>query len=83
MNKIDYEKYDFNVKGIIEVNSPEGVISFETSDIKKRLYGIAAVNKLLELGKNVTKTVKGDSILEQLIQKIPGQIEIISAKAIK
>jgi len=58
-------------------------VSFEISDIKKRLYGIAAVNKLLELGKNVTKTVKGDPILEQLIQKIPGKIEIISAKAIK
>lgn len=83
MNKIDYEEYDFNVKGIIEVNSPEDVVSFETSDIKKILYRIAAVNKLLELGKNVAKTVKGDSILEQLIQKIPGQIEIISAKAIK
>jgi len=83
MNKIDYEEYDFNVKGIIEVNSPESVVSFEISDIKKRLYGIAAVNKLLELGKNVTKTVKGDPILEQLIQKIPGKIEIISAKAIK
>ena len=79
---MDYDEYDFNIKGIIKVNSPEGVISITTPQLKEALYNIAAFNKLLELGKNTTSTIKGNKLLEPLTQKISGKIEIISHEAI-
>ncbi|WP_193149890.1 hypothetical protein [Sulfurimonas sediminis] len=44
---MDYDEYDFNIKGIIKVDSPEGVISITTPQLKEALYNIAAFNKLL------------------------------------
>lgn len=78
-----YDEYDFNIKGIIKVNSPEGIISITTPQLKEGLYNIEAFNKLLELGKNTKSIVKGNKILEPLTQKISGKIEIISHEAIK
>jgi len=80
---MDYDEYDFNIKGIIKVDSPEGVISITTPQLKEALYNIAAFNKLLELGKSTKSTVKGNKLLEPLTQKISGKIEIISHEAIK
>jgi len=80
---MDYDEYDFNIKGIIKVNSPEGVISITIPKLKYALYNIEAFNKLLELGKNTKSTVKGNKLLEQLTQKISGKIEIISHEAIR
>jgi len=79
---MDYDEYNFNIKGIIKVNSPEGVISITTPKLKEALYSIEAFNKLLELGKSTKSAVKGNGLLEPLTQKISGKIEIISHKAI-
>lgn len=80
---MDYDEYDFNIKGIIKVNSPEGALSITTPQLKEGLYTIEAFNKILELGKNTKSTVKDNKLLEQLTQKISGKIEIISHEVIK
>lgn len=80
MSTIDYEEYNFNVKGIIEVNSPEGVVKITTSGLKETLIRIQAVNVLRKAGKNVTSKIKGDKVLEELVQKISGDIEVLSHK---
>ena len=71
MNDINYEEYDFNVKGIIEVNSPEGILKITTSGLKETLIRIQAINVLRKAGKNITSKIKGDKVLEDLVQKIP------------
>ena len=78
---MDYEEYDFNVKGIIKVDSPEGVLKITTSGLKETLIKIQAINILRRAGKNVTSKVKGDKVLEELIQKISGEIEVLSHEA--
>ena len=83
MDNIDYEEYDFNVKGIIKVNSPEGVIEIKTPQLKEGLLSIEAINRLLELGKSIKSRVKGNKLLEPLTQKISGKIEIISHEAVR
>lgn len=83
MNDINYEEYDFNVKGIIEVNSPEGILRISTSGLKETLIKIQATNVLRNAGKNITSKIKGDKVLEELVQKIPGEIEILSHKVIE
>ena len=83
MNDIDYEEYDFNVKGIIEVNSPEGILKITTSGLKETLIRIQAINVLRKAGKNITSKIKGDKVLEDLVQKIPGEIEVLSHKIIE
>ena len=80
---MNYDEYNFNIKGIIKVNSPKGVMSITIPKLKEALYTIEAFNKLLELGENTKSTVKGNQLLEQLTQKISGRIEIISHEAIK
>lgn len=83
MNDINYEEYDFNVKGIIEVNSPEGILKITTSGLKETLIRIQAINVLRKAGKNITSKIKGDKVLEDLVQKIPGEIEVLSHKIIE
>ncbi len=78
MSSMNYEEYDSDVKGIIKVNSPEGVLKITTSGLKETLIRIQTINVLRSLGKNVTSKVKGDSVLEELIQKISGEIEVLS-----
>jgi hypothetical protein len=82
MSSINYEKYGFGVKGIIKVNSPEGVLKITTSGLKETLMRIEAINALRSLGKNVTSKVKDDEMMKELIQKISGEIEILSHEAI-
>ena len=77
---MDYEKYDFGVKGIIEVNSPEGIQIITTSGLKETLIRIEAVNVLRRGGKKVDSKIKGDKVLEELVQKISGDIEVLSFK---
>ena len=74
--------YDFNVKGVLEINSPEGVMKITTSGLQEMILRISAINVLRREGKSVKAKIKGDKALEQLIQKISGDIEIISHKAI-
>lgn len=81
MSGMDYKEYDFDVKGIIKVNSPEGVIKITTSGLKETLIRIQAVNVLRRAGKNATSKVKGDKVLEELIKKISGEIEVLSHEA--
>lgn len=81
MSETNYEDYDFNVKGIIKVNSSEGVIEITTSGLKETLIRIQAVNLLRRAGKNVTSKVKGDKVLEELIKKNHGEIEVLSHEA--
>ncbi|MCT7620485.1 hypothetical protein [Aliarcobacter butzleri] len=83
MNDINYEEYDFNVKGIIEVNSTEGILKITTSGLKETLIRIQATNVLRKAGKNITSKIKGDKVLEELVQKIPGEIEVLSHKIIE
>ena len=83
MNDINYEEYDFNVKGIIEVNSPEGILKITTSGLKETLIRIQAINVLRKAGRNITSKIKGDKVLEDLVQKIPGEIEVLSHKIIE
>ena len=80
---MSYDEYDFNVKGIIEVNSPEGIMEITTSGLKETLLRIEATNVLRRGGKSVATKIKGDKVLEELVQKISGDIEILSHKAIK
>lgn len=83
MNDINYEEYDFNVKGIIEVNSTEGILKITTSGLKETLIRIQTTNVLRKAGKNITSKIKGDKVLEELVQKIPGEIEVLSHKIIE
>jgi hypothetical protein len=78
MSNIDYKDYDFGVKGIIKVNSPEGVVKITTSGLKETLMRIQAVNVLLKEGKSVKSKIKDDEVLKELIQKISGEIEVLS-----
>lgn len=80
---MSYDEYGFNVKGIIEVNSPEGIKKVETSGLKETLLRIEATNVLRREGENVVSKIKGDKVLEELVKKISGDIEILSHKAIK
>ena len=80
---MSYDEYDVNVKGIIEVNSPEGIMEITTSGLKETLLRIEATNVLRRGGKSVASKIKGDKVLEELVQKISGDIEILSHKAIK
>ena len=80
---MSYDEYDVNVKGIIEVNSPEGIMEITTSGLKETLLRIEATNVLRREGKSVASKIKGDKVLEELVQKISGDIEILSHKAIK
>jgi hypothetical protein len=82
-NDMSYDEYDFNVKGIIEVNSLEGIMEITTSGLKETLLRIEATNVLRRGGKSVASKIKGDKVLEELVQKISGDIEILSHKAIK
>jgi len=81
---MDYDNYNFNAKGVIEINSPEGVLKITTSGLKETLLRIEAINVLRRAGKNITSKIKGDKVLEELVQKIPNDkdIEIISHKLI-
>lgn len=81
MSIMNYEEYDIGVKGIIKVNSPEGVLKITTSGLKETLINIQAINVLRSLGKNVTSKVKGNNALEELTQKISGAIEVLSHEA--
>lgn len=83
MSEVDYEEYDFSVKGIIKVNSSVGVIEITTSGLKETLIRIQAINVLRRAGKNVTSKVKGDKVLEELIKKNHGEIEVLSHEAIE
>lgn len=78
-----YDEYEFCVKGIIEVNTPEGVQVITTSGIKETLLRIDAVNTLRRAGRSVTSKVKDDKVLKELTEKISGDIEVISHKATK
>lgn len=78
MSRIDFQKYDDGVKGIIEVNSPEGVIKITTPELKETLQRIQAINILRKAKKNVSSLVKGEKALEALTQKILGEIEVLS-----
>ncbi|MCT7910727.1 hypothetical protein N5912_02690 [Arcobacter lacus] len=69
---MDYDKYKFNVKGIIRINSPKGM--------KETLLQIEAINVLRGLNKDVESTVKGNKSLEELVKIIDGHIEILSHK---
>jgi len=53
-----YDEYEFCVKGIIEVNTPEGVQVITTSGIKETLIRIDTVNELRRVGRNITSKVK-------------------------
>lgn len=48
---MSYDEYDFNVKGIIEVNSLEGIMEITTSGLKETLLRIEATNVLRRGGK--------------------------------
>ncbi|MFW0695677.1 hypothetical protein ACN09X_04715 [Aliarcobacter butzleri] len=77
---MDYDKYKFNVKGIIRINSPKGIITITTPRLKETLLQIEAINILRGLNKDVESTVKGNKSLEELVKIIDGHIEILSHK---
>ncbi len=81
MSNINYEDYGVGVRGVIKVNSPEGVLKITTSELKETLMRIQAVNVLLREGQNVASHVNGDEALKELIQKISGEIEVLSHEA--
>lgn len=83
MSSIDHKDYAFGVKGIIKVNSPEGVLKITTSGLKETLMRIQAVNVLIKEGQNITSHVKDDEVLKELIQKISGEIEVLSHEITK
>lgn len=79
---MNYEEIEFGAKGIIKVNSPEGVLKITTSDLKTQLIRIEAVNTLLKAGKSVKSHVKDNEVLKELTTKISGEIEIVSFETI-
>jgi len=78
-----YEEIKFNLEGIIQVNSPEGVLKITTSDLKTTLLRIDAVNILLGQGRCVKTHIEDDEVLKEIVTKVSGEIEIVSYKLIQ
>ena len=74
--------YDYNQEGIIEISSPEGIIKITTPTLKETLLRIEAINILRKEKQSIKSYLKNDSLLEELIQKVPKDkdIEIIAHK---